>query len=468
MHLNFRSRALERGRVPDQPSYFLKPPSTLAESGDPVVRPRGCELLSFEGEIALVLGRRCHDLAPERAWQEVAFVTAADDFGVYDLRYADAGSNLRSKGIDGYTPLGPRLLPAAELDPSRLRVRTFVNGRLTQEGSAEELIFDFGRVLADLTRLMTLEEGDVILTGTPAGSTVVVPGDLVEVEVDVPGGPSSGRLVTPVVEADRELAAIGAMPRVDAQVRELAYGPGKAPGGDAEAVPQAVLSALGQVSSATVASQLHRRGLDGLVMDGLLSSRPELAMVGRARTILLLPRREDLQAPLRAGLNSHKRGIEEVEPGDVVVISCGGLSDAGTIGDILAQRAEVRGASGIVTEGAARDLAALSQIGIPVYHRGASPAILGRRHMAWETGLTVACAGVTVRPGDVLLGDADGVVVIPFELAAEVAEEALEQERQERFISLQVGRGEPLAGLFPLGEAWAERYRAWAEGEGSS
>ena len=101
VHLNYLSRAKERGRVPSEGSYFLKPPSSLAGTGDPIVRPAGCELLGFEGEIALVIGSRARRVAPEDGWSHVRWVTAANDAGVYDLRYADRGSDLRSKGADG-------------------------------------------------------------------------------------------------------------------------------------------------------------------------------------------------------------------------------------------------------------------------------------------------------------------------------------------------------------------------------
>jgi 2-keto-4-pentenoate hydratase/2-oxohepta-3-ene-1,7-dioic acid hydratase in catechol pathway len=117
VHLNFRSRAAERGRTPAHPSYFLKPPSSLAGTQEPIVRPRGCHLMGFEGEIALVIGSRAQRVRPQDGWSHVRWVTAANDAGVYDLRHADRGSNLRSKGADGYTPLGPRLLDASELDP---------------------------------------------------------------------------------------------------------------------------------------------------------------------------------------------------------------------------------------------------------------------------------------------------------------------------------------------------------------
>src|SRR5580658_11273076 len=172
VHSSYRSRAAERGTIPAWPSYFLKPASSLAASGDPVARPPGCELLAFEGEVALVIGRRARRVRPADGWDHVAHLTAANDFGVYDLRHADRGANVRSKGIDGFTPLGPALLDARTIDPERVTLRTWVNGELAQDAvSGDDLLFSFADIVSDLSRLTTLEPGDVILTGTPTGST---------------------------------------------------------------------------------------------------------------------------------------------------------------------------------------------------------------------------------------------------------------------------------------------------------
>src|SRR5690606_37908440 len=133
------------------PSYFLKPPSSLSRDGAPVVRPRGCELLVLEGEVAVILGSRVRHATPEDGAAAVGFVTAANDFGVYDLRWADRGSNVLAKGQDGFTPIGPRLVPAGELDLGALTLRTRVNGEVVQEDSTANLIFSFGELIADLS-----------------------------------------------------------------------------------------------------------------------------------------------------------------------------------------------------------------------------------------------------------------------------------------------------------------------------
>ena len=462
VHVSYRSRAAERGTTPAWPSYFLKPSSSLAESGDPVARPPGCELLAFEGEVALVIGRRARRVSRADGWDHVAWITAANDFGVYDLRYADRGSNVRSKGIDGFTPLGPRLIDARAVDLATVRLRTWVNGDLAQDAwPAQDMLFGFGDIIADLSRLVTLEPGDVILTGTPTGSTVVNPGDVVEVEVTA-GDQSSGRLRSPVTEADYRLDPPGAMPRADDDARSAAFGSSAAD----SLPPQVILAGLREVSTATLAALLRKRGLNGLTLDGLRSTRPGARMAGYARTVRYLPLREDLSAAYGGGMNAQKRAIEEIRPGEVLVIEARGDPTAGTIGDILGLRAQVRGAVGIVTDGAIRDSVALAGLEIPVYHAAVHPAVLGRRHVPWETGVTVACAGVTIQPGDILVGDADGVVVLPPAIAAEVLADAREQERQEEFIASRVALGDPLDGLHPLSDARRPDYEAWlAQGD---
>jgi 5-oxopent-3-ene-1,2,5-tricarboxylate decarboxylase / 2-hydroxyhepta-2,4-diene-1,7-dioate isomerase len=453
VHVSYRSRAAERGATPAWPSYFLKPPSTLADSGDPVVRPPGCELLAFEGEVALVIGCRARRVSRADGWDHVGWITAANDFGVYDLRYADRGANVRSKGIDGFTPLGPRLIDARAVDLATVRLRTWVNGALAQDAwPAADMLFGFGEIVADLSRLLTLEPGDVILTGTPTGSTVVTPGDVVEVEVTA-GEQSSGVLRSPIAEADYHLGPPGAMPRATDAERTAARGmPGTS--------QPDILAGLRTVSTATLASQLRKRGLNGLTLDGLRSTRPGTRMAGYARTVRYLPLREDLTGR-SAGLNAQKQAIEEIRPGEVLVIEARGATTAGTIGDILALRAQVRGAAGIVTDGAIRDSAALARLEIPAYHAAVHPAVLGRRHVPWETQVALACAGVTIQPGDILAGDADGVVVLPPALAAEVLADAQEQERQEEFIAGRVAQGESIDGLYPLTDRTRPAYQAW-------
>jgi 2-keto-4-pentenoate hydratase/2-oxohepta-3-ene-1,7-dioic acid hydratase in catechol pathway len=219
-HLTYRSRAEEyrMAELPRTPSYFMKPPSSLSAHREPVARPMGCRFLNYEGEIAVVIGRRCRGASVDDALDYVRGYTVANDWGVHDFRHADRGSMLRVKGQDGFCPLGPALVDAGDVDPGDLRIRTFVNGELVQEGNTgSDLMFSFAYQVADLSRLVTLEPGDVLLTGTPANSRPVEPGDVVAVEVD-----GIGRLENTVEQSEEELEQVGEQPAVTAQTLHVA------------------------------------------------------------------------------------------------------------------------------------------------------------------------------------------------------------------------------------------------------
>lgn len=463
VHLNYGSRAAQRGRTPRFGSYFLKASSSLTGS-DELARPAGTELLGFEGEIALVIGTPARHVTPDAGWGHVGWVTASNDLGLHDLRYADRGSNLRSKSGDGFTPVGPALLPAADIDPARLRVRTWVGGDLVQSATTDDLLFTFAELVADLSRMSTLQRGDVILTGTPAGASVVGPGDTVEVEVDStdPERPATtGRLRTTIVEGSA-LASWGAQPRVDDEGRATAYGTATT----SDPLPQELRTRLTSVGVATLSSQLRKRGLNAVAVDGVHPARPGSRFAGSARTLRYVPYREDLFAAYGGGFNAQKRLVDDINPGEVLVMEARGEATAGTVGDILALRAQVRGAAAIVTDGAVRDATPIAGLPLPVFHSGAHPAVLGRKHVPWETDVAVGCGGTVVRPGDILVGDDDGVVVIPADIAAEVAAAALEQERQEAFVTEQVRAGHSVEGLYPLSGAWQRAYDEAADHEG--
>ncbi|MGH3050989.1 MAG: fumarylacetoacetate hydrolase family protein, partial [Gaiellaceae bacterium] len=219
-HLTYRSRAVEyaMARLPQEPSYFVKPPSSLSAHREPVIRPAGCRFLNYEGEVAVVIGRRCRGVSEADALQYVRGYTVANDWGVHDFRHADRGSMLRVKGQDGFCPLGPAIVDAADVDPNDLTLRTFVNGELAQEGhTGSDLMFSFAYQIADLSRLIALEPGDVLLTGTPAHSRPVEPADVVAVEVE-----GIGRLENTVVELDRDLEPVGEQPEVTGNTLHVA------------------------------------------------------------------------------------------------------------------------------------------------------------------------------------------------------------------------------------------------------
>lgn len=463
VHVAYRSRAEQRGSVPALPSYFLKASSSLSLSGSDVERPDGCELLAYEGEIALIIGTTARRVGPDDAWAHVGHVTAGNDLGVYDLKYADKGSNVRSKSGDGFTPIGPGLIPANTVDPSELRLRTWVNGRLVQSDNSAGLIFPFSQIIADLSQLMTLDPGDVILTGTPAGSSVAGPGDVMEIEVDCAAAKvSSGRLRTTVTQGGIPFASYGNAPRTTDADREDAWGSAEAAGLAPKGLNTELRRKLTSVGTATLSAQLRQRGLNNVSIDGLQSTRPEIRIAGIARTLRFVPNREDLFTSHGGGYNAQKRIINTLNDGDVLVMEARGDPGAGTIGDVLALRAQINGAAAIVTDGGVRDIAAVAALEMPTFHTGAHPAVLGRRHIPWDTDITISCGGATVQPGDIIVGDADGILVIPPSFVEDVADAAIAQEHEEVFIAEMVAQGHSVEGLFPLDARWRARFSEWA------
>ncbi len=218
VHLTYRSRVEEyAARTPAQPSYFVKPPTTLNGHRGVVRRPKGGRFLNYEGELAVVIGRRLKGVPMDEVLSYVGGYACANDVGLHDFRHADRGAMLRVKGQDGFLPLGPELVPAAEFDPTDFLLRTYLNGDVVQEATAADLLFPVAYQLADLCRLITLEPGDVVLTGTPANSRPMEPGDVVEVEIS-----GLGRLVNTVVEWDVDLSGPGEQLEVSANTLHVA------------------------------------------------------------------------------------------------------------------------------------------------------------------------------------------------------------------------------------------------------
>ncbi len=175
VHLNYRSRAQELRTVPPPyPNYFQKPLSCLNGHGGAVVRPRGCRYLNYEGEIAIVIGRRARNVRASEALEYVEGYTLANDFALHDFRDADRGAMLRVKGADTLRVVGPGLVRGWQ--PADQALRTRVNGKIMQEARLSDMLFSMAYLIADLARTMTLLPGDLILSGTPAHSRPVEPG----------------------------------------------------------------------------------------------------------------------------------------------------------------------------------------------------------------------------------------------------------------------------------------------------
>jgi 5-oxopent-3-ene-1,2,5-tricarboxylate decarboxylase / 2-hydroxyhepta-2,4-diene-1,7-dioate isomerase len=183
VHLNYQNRIDElKTEGPPAPNYFFKPPSSLNSHKGVVIRPHGTRFLNYEGEVAVVIGKTARNIRVADALRYVEGYSLANDFAIHDFRHADRGSMLRVKGADTLAPVGPALVRGWTPDDQVLRTR--VNDEVVQESSLKGMVFPVAYVVADLARMMTLVPGDVILSGTPANSRPVEPGDVVTVECD--------------------------------------------------------------------------------------------------------------------------------------------------------------------------------------------------------------------------------------------------------------------------------------------
>ena len=220
------------------------------------------------------------------------------------------------------------------------------------------------------------------------------------------------------------------------------------------------LALLKQASTATISTHLLARGLRNTYLDGLKPLNPRLRMAGEAFTLRYIPAREDLDTldVYQDYDHPQRRAIESVGPGQVLVMDCRGQGRAASAGGILATRLQVRGAAGLVTDGTLRDTPDIARIAMPTYAQGPSPLTNLAQHHAVDLNVPIGCAEVPVYPGDIMVGDAEGVVCVPRHLAAEVAEAAAEQEQLERFIQREIEDGRPLRGTYPPDDETRRRY----------
>lgn len=219
VHLSYRSRSDELKRqAPAAPTYFWKPVSCLNSHRGKVVRPKGCKYLNYEGEFALVVGRTSRNIRPEEAAEHIFGYTIANDFGLHDFRDTDDNSMVRVKGSDTLSPIGPGV--HTDWDFRNKTIRTLVDGKVVQEASTNEMIWDPHYMLADLSRNITFEPGDLILTGTPAFSRPIAPGSHIAVEVE-----GLGRLENEIVESEHQVSpAFGAQPSDSEALLKIALG----------------------------------------------------------------------------------------------------------------------------------------------------------------------------------------------------------------------------------------------------
>jgi regulator of RNase E activity RraA len=222
---------------------------------------------------------------------------------------------------------------------------------------------------------------------------------------------------------------------------------------------------LMKVSTATLCTALFKRGLRNQFIQGVQPLNPALPnMVGEAYTLRTIPAREDLNpiSVFQDRGHPQRRAVEECPPGAVLVIDSRQDARAASAGSILVTRLMVRGVAGIVTDGGFRDSPEIARLAIPAYHQRPSAPTNLTRHQPIDINLPIACGDVAVFPGDVVVGDAEGVVVIPAHLADDVAAEAVEMTAFEDFVTEQVRHGRSILGLYPpTDEQSRTDFAAW-------
>jgi regulator of RNase E activity RraA len=227
---------------------------------------------------------------------------------------------------------------------------------------------------------------------------------------------------------------------------------------------------LRHVSTATLCTQLFKRGFRNVYIQGIkrLTTPSGGNLVGPAFTMRSIPAREDLDQISAFDDPNHpqRKAIESVPPGHVLVLDCRGETRVASGGQILTTRLMVRGAAGLVSDGPVRDSGAIAKMDFPVFCAGGSAPLNLLHHHAIDQNIPIGCGGVAVYPGDVIVGDDEGVVVIPAHLADEVAEQAVEQEKMEMFILERVQGGAKLAGTYPPNAETKAAFEAWRKEKG--
>ncbi len=227
---------------------------------------------------------------------------------------------------------------------------------------------------------------------------------------------------------------------------------------------QDCLDRMRRVTTATLTTQLFKRGLRNQFMQGVRPLGQYAGnLVGPAFTLRNIPAREDLDVLAGFANPEHpqRKAIETTPAGHVLVVDCRGDTRAASGGEILMTRLMARGAAGMVSDGGVRDSAPISRMDMPVYCAGPSAPLNLAVHHATELQAPIGCGGVAVYPGDLIVGDADGIVVVPAHLAEEIAADADEQERLETFVLQRIQQGAALPGTYPPNDATRAAYEAW-------
>ncbi|MEM7041376.1 MAG: ribonuclease activity regulator RraA [Pseudomonadota bacterium] len=232
---------------------------------------------------------------------------------------------------------------------------------------------------------------------------------------------------------------------------------------DGDVLTDDIKALFRQTTTATLCTQLFKRGLRNQFIQGVGPVTPKAGMmIGEAYTLRNIPAREDLDGPGKFDGRSHpqRRAIEDCPAGAVLTIDCRKDTRSGALGDILITRLADRGVAGVVTDGGMRDIVPMADFTIPVYAACASPPASFHIHHAVDVQVPIACGDVAVFPGDILVGDGEGVVVVPRHLAAEVAHDSAEQEQLENWVLGEIKKGKEIFGLYPPDDENRKRYEA--------
>lgn len=377
LHMNFKSRAREHGDWPVHPIYYLKPPSTLTSGGAPIVMPPDVTTMLGEAEIAVVIGREARNVAEADALNYVSHFAASNDVTVFDYGWSDAPSLTRSKGFDSFTPIG-ELLRADSVDPDDLLLRLWVNGELRQEAHSSDMIFPFARLVAELSTIMTLNPGDVILTGTPAGAPLLAPGD--EVVVELAG---ASKTANTVVADERGRSPLLPPPRVSPRGRAVSIGAA------CHRLSKATASELARLVAAgieTVRETAAAMDVDVFPIE-LTASSP--TFVGHAFTLRQVPARNTGSETWSPAAKAAFETLRAVGAGEVIVAE-GQVSEKHQVA--LIERLTEKSAAALVSE--------------------TGPS-LDSRFLPVAINTPVVINGVTVMPGDILLSVDGQSLLVP-------------------------------------------------------
>jgi regulator of RNase E activity RraA len=232
-----------------------------------------------------------------------------------------------------------------------------------------------------------------------------------------------------------------------------------------EPLPSGVIDTLRRAGTAPITSELFKLGIRHSFMTGVAPLEPDYRMVGEAVTLRYLPYREDLNNAQSVADPEHpqRKTIENIGPGEILVIDARGDVRSGTLGEILVARMKAKGGAGIVTDGAVRDVAGIRGVGLPAFVGGVHASASQTLHYAVDANVPIQCGGITVMPGDVLVGDSDGVVVIPRKYAAQIADEAVQHDELEVYLYELISNGASLRGVYPPNEQTLRDYEVWKQ-----